>query len=373
MKGMVDSRENEVLNPSHFFDSGINRRRFRSIDNCLGRAEGRFLGSGYRKVEHYINDIRVNGEDECAGARAVATVGYPVDWSYKSGNVDLRPHLSSVDAMILGLQLVEAYLTHTHSLNGMQRRRMWPRRIILTAGCSPQENLHRFDIDVVRVAAATGTICRNSSRLRASLGTMKLDCDIEHDGIGREDEAGSYHEISDLLGALERQCLGAGSRSRRLAISDVDIDITGGTADATVLVEASGCERFDAGMGAAYQPSLTAIDCLLALAQLTQAFVYQMDGIDRSESNTLWLRRLDMEVAGPRQRLSGRHQAWIGIDEGKILSLRGQPWRKASVTGGLGGIKATLSVAHQLPDTATRLASRRWDHESRHFGHLFVW
>lgn len=352
MNGMIDGRANEILNSFSSFDSGENILRFKSIDDCLGNAKTRFLGSGYRRVDHRINDIRVNDGDEFAGARAVATVRYPADWSHKSDDVELRPHLSSIDAMILGLQLVEAYLTHAHGLDGPQRRRMWPRRITLKAGNSPQENLHRFGIDVERIAATVGTICQSSSRLRARLGTMKLDCDIEHDGIAHRDAAGSYQEISDLLGALEYQCLGAGSRSRRHVINDIDIDILGARANAAVLVENSGSRQFDTGMGAAYQPSLTVIDAFLVLAQLMQVLIYQTDDIDRAESNTLWLRKLDMEIAQPRQRSSGRHRAWTEINDGKILVLRGQPWRKADVTGGIGEITATMSVAHQLPDIA---------------------
>jgi hypothetical protein len=319
------------------------RRRFGSIDECLGPAERRFFGSGYRRVSRRIHDISVHD-----GAQARATLDYPEDWSRKDEDTELRPHLSSVDAMVLGLALGEAYLIHAHGLDGRQRRRMWPRRVELKAGTAPQEELTGFGIEVARTAAVgAGTVCANVSALRARLGAMKVSCDIEHDGAAEEQAPGFYAAAGDLLGAAEEECVGAGHHDRRHVVTNVDIDAEGGRFGADVVVEPGNAEG--SGMGAAYQPSLTMVDGLLVMAQLAQALLYEIDVVDRDRSNTMWLRNLRMEVAGPRQPLSGPCRAWAEINDSKVLTLRGRSWRKVDVAGRLAGISVSGSIAHELP------------------------
>lgn len=325
-------------------------RHFASIDDRLGSAERRFFGSGYRHVRHRLDDIRVSAGSEQGSATARATVEYPPDWSRKAGHTALRPHLSSVDAAVLGLELAEVYLTHAHRLDRTQRRRIWPRRVGIKAGGAPQENLIGFDVEVARTAVVpTATVCQRTSRLRARLGNMRVSCDIEHDGTAGGHPAGRYESADELLGDAERQCVGAGFRSRRHAIRDVDIDVHSGRIDATVVMERPDAARFAEGMGAAYQPATTAIDGLLVVAQLGQALLYETDRMDRDASNPLWLRNLEMETAHPRPLSSGPCRASLVIRAGRLLHLRDQPWRTADVTAWFGGIRFSGSIAHQLP------------------------
>ncbi|HEX6359921.1 AvrD family protein [Actinophytocola sp.] len=324
------------------------RRRFESIDECLGPAEQRFFGSGYRRVTRRIHDLSVHN-----GAQARATLDYPADWSLKDEDTELRPHLSSVDAMVLGLALAEAYLIHAHGLDGPQRRRMWPRLVGLKAGTAPQEELTGFDIEVARTAeVGAGAVCANVSALRARLGTMKVACDIEHDGAAEERAPSFYAAAGDLLGPTEDECVGAGYHDRRHVMTNVDIDTEEGRFAADVVVEPGDAEG--AGMGAAYQPSLTMVDGLLVMAQLAQALLYEIDVVDRNRTNTMWLRNLRMEVEEPHQPLSVPCRAWAELSDNKLLSLRGRSWRKVDVTGHLAGISVSGSIAHELPLARTR-------------------
>jgi hypothetical protein len=167
--------------PTFMTTTGI---RFDSIDDCLGPATGRFFGDGFRRVVHRIADITVRPGDNGRGrVDAKAGLRYPPDWSTKSTDVTLRPHLSSVDALLIAVRLGEMYLTHTHGLDRSQRRRMWLRRCTMKTPSAPQEDLSEFDVEAVNVdrRAEPNSLCGHVSVFECVIGTLKLTCEIEHD------------------------------------------------------------------------------------------------------------------------------------------------------------------------------------------------
>ncbi|MGH8968103.1 MAG: AvrD family protein, partial [Actinomycetes bacterium] len=78
---------------------------YRSIDDYLGPAQTRFFGHGYRRAQYRVADVTSTPADYAdPGVRATVTIDYPLDWSVKETDVDLRPHLSTVDMLVLGVQ-----------------------------------------------------------------------------------------------------------------------------------------------------------------------------------------------------------------------------------------------------------------------------
>jgi hypothetical protein len=116
----------------------------------------------------------------------------------------------------------------------------------------------------------------------------------------------------------------------------------------------------DDGLGGHYSPSLTMVDCLLSLAQLAQVLIYRLDGIERSRSNTLWLRTVAMESHTPYQPMLSPFTASLAVTRSKTLTLGRGTWRTFSVSGQFQGIHLRSTVAHELPrhapvDLATRV------------------
>jgi hypothetical protein len=103
------------------------------------------------------------------------------------------------------------------------------------------------------------------------------------------------------------------------------------------------------GFGGHYSPSVTMVDCLLSLAQLTQVLIYRLDGIERSRSNTLWVRTLEMESRTPYQPVLSSFTASLAVTKTKTLRLRGGTWRTFTVSGQFQGIHFRSTVAHELP------------------------
>src|SRR5262249_53707404 len=103
---------------------GSAERRYECIDDLLGSAAQRFFGDGHRRISQLLRDITVHS-DGAGGHRVLgcASVSYPPDWSVKNSAAELRPHLSTIDALLLSVALGECYLAQVRGLDSHQRRR----------------------------------------------------------------------------------------------------------------------------------------------------------------------------------------------------------------------------------------------------------
>lgn len=113
------------------------------ISDYLGAPERRFFGEGYKRSRHRLTDFHVPEPDgavaEVPRLAATAQVEYPSDWSRK-GDTDQRPHLSTVDVLLLGAQLTEALLTSHLGLTEWELATVWLARVRIKAGNRPVED-----------------------------------------------------------------------------------------------------------------------------------------------------------------------------------------------------------------------------------------
>jgi hypothetical protein len=333
--------------------------RFDSVDDCLGPAAGRFFGAGFRHVVHRITDITVQPGDNGGGrVHARAGLRYPPDWSTKSTEEYQRPHLSSIDALLIAVRLGEIYLTHTHGLGRPQRRRMWLRRSAMKAPSAPQEDLSEFDVEAVNVdhRVEPNSLCGHVSVFECVVGSLKVTCEIEHEVSNTRTSSpypgspGRYPSSESILGAADGRYYGDGYKFRRQTIANLDVDPDNQYIECQVRVTPIGFEGLrDDGFGGHYSPSVTMVDCFLSLAQLTQVLIYRLDGIDRSRSNTLWLRTLTMDSRTPYQPMLSSFTASVALTKSKTVGFRGGTWRTFSVSGQFQGIQLRITGAHQLP------------------------
>ncbi|MGI5467611.1 AvrD family protein [Streptomyces sp. CA-132043] len=185
----------------------------RTAAEYLGPLEKRFFSSGYRRAEHTVTDLSLTPPDvEQAGISALVTVAYPADWSKKRDEIDLPPHLSSIDTLVLAAQLAEAHITHAYGLDEAARTRMRLRRVKLTAGTTPQEELtglpaHARLLETRLLDAASGT---SLSVYACRIGQMRAHCEIEHLAGGPVGRASRHARLEDILGPAEGRYYGSG-------------------------------------------------------------------------------------------------------------------------------------------------------------------
>jgi hypothetical protein len=326
-----------------------------SIDDLLGPARDRYFGEGYRRVGHELRDVAIDAAPGADGVTALAWVAYPGDWATKRAGTDLRPHLSSLDMLVIGAELCEAYLVHRYALDPAQRRRMWLRRIAARAGQQPQEALDGFTV----TAKFAGTRPlddqpgRFVSSFECTIGTMRVRCEVGHEINRRLPGPGWYARIDWLLGPADRRYYGAGFRSRGYELRDIGIDPCNTYADCVVRVAPDSPESAAIGMEADYQPCVTMAESVMLTAQLSEVILYRTDGIERQASNTMWLRSLTMERPDPAAGWRGtQFTGSIAVSKSRVVTLNGERWRIVDMVAYCHGIEQTHSLAHQLPATA---------------------
>ncbi|MCZ4605915.1 AvrD family protein [Streptomyces sp. Lzd4kr] len=328
-----------------------------SVDHHLGPAEQRFFGRGFRRVGYDIGELRLTrGADGTVRAASSVGVSYPADWSKKAAGTDLRPHFSTVDGLVVAAQLAEACLAGPVA----DLRDGWLRKVRMTAGSSPQEDLERLPAEATlrRTDALPGEPGRAVSLVDCTIGSMRVRCEIVHalptaavpDTRTHAGPDATYSGLDARLGPAAERYFGTGFTTRRQLVREVAVDRQALRADAVLtVVHEDGATVPTAGLEGAHQPSVSMIDAFVTALQLAQIMLYDLDGMRRQDSNTLWMRQTTLTASRPdRPTAAIPVAAWL--DEPGLLRMGGGTWRTLDVVAELAGLQVRSAVAHQLPE-----------------------
>jgi len=257
---------------------------------------------------------------------------------------------------VLGAQFAELYLAHAYALDGTARAQAWLRRVTLTAGTAPQEELTTMPAAVTLRETVPAPDDRFVSTFDCRVGALRARYEIVHPLARLINDSGQYATPDELLGPAAARYFGAGFTSGSQSVRDVTVDMADLTAAATAwIVPATG--GVFAGLEGAYQPSVSVLDCFVVNLQLAQILMYELDSISRADSNTLWMLRTVLEAGRPDRSCHAPLAAYIEMTGKHLLSLRGGRWRNAEFTAWLGGLQMRCSFAHELPATPDRSGS----------------
>ncbi|MFF3643453.1 AvrD family protein [Streptomyces sp. NPDC002564] len=330
---------------------------FASIDDFLGPRDSRFLGEGFKRVEHSLTELTVSpGAEGTAGIEAVAHLAMPERWSSK-GDHQQKPHLSSIDVMLFAARLTGLYAAHTHALAPDARFEV--RSVDMKAGSSPdEEGLEKFPVSGRLIAAETRGATW-STTLDCRIGSLSARVHAVHDpGRGPTGTAQAYHLAEELPGPWNDRPFGVPHGARQQLLSGVRV-----TGEGTENLQASARVALvpDGAEAARDATQATMIDAFVAAMQLGQVLLYTLDGIDRAGSNNLWMRRTRV-TAGAGAPFRGDDQVTAGLGQARLLPSAAGTWRSAELTGALHGVRARASVVHLLhpsPEGAGRGGERR--------------
>ncbi|MEV4615214.1 AvrD family protein [Kitasatospora sp. NPDC049258] len=319
-----------------------------SVDDYLGAGAQRFFGAGYRRVEYTYGTVSL--ESFASGAATLRThlrVAYPADWSRKKDNVDLLPHLSTVDALIIAVQAGDLLLTHTFGLEPEQRLFMRVRQVRIKAAGAPLEELDRL---AVRAELLRTEAPGRSSTVEVTIGAMRVRCEIEHPRAAARAAVGDYADPDALLGPAASRYYGTGFVHRAQTIEEIVLDPGTGLARGSVLFPGSaGPGPAQGGIEGGYQPFLGLVESFVTGLQLGQILLYELDGLARGRSNTLWMRGTTMKAAGAAEPLRDGMPITVRLADGALLERPDGIWRTADIVGGIGGTAMRCSIAHRLP------------------------
>jgi hypothetical protein len=327
-----------------------------SVDDYLGPGERRFFGKGYKRADQKIWNIHIDVEKGGNGtARARASVKYPTDWSRK-GKADQAPHLSSIDVLLIAGEVTEVYLTHALHLDAAQRSRIRLRRVAIKAGRTPvEEQLSDFAVEAV---ISPAPLTPDDPDLRVSIsdcqvGALRVRCEIEHPA-GDEHEGTTLYSGPDvLLGPAALRPYGHGHKTKSQTIDDLEVDVPSNKAGALLGVRIQGSEQFPSiGLESYSHQGASIIDAFVATIQLGQILLYEIDAVNRAQSNTLWMRQTVLEINGPQRVIIEPSHLAVHLEENQLLTTRdGDTWRSSDVVADFQNMTIRCSVAHQLPRT----------------------
>lgn len=331
----------------------ITASRAHSIDEVLGDAADRFFASGFSRVRHSIGELRV-GAGACGamGVAAKASLSYPEDWSKKRDVMPLRPHLSTVDAFVIGVQLAEAFAVHTIGVPVEAREWLWVKRCEFRSGTAAQEDLASFDVGATLTAITpteTPLGLSYAASFDCTIGAIKLSLQLEVPRPQMSFGTLEFATIDDALGDATSRFYGDGYKNRRHRIDKLDLS-AGDHITASVTVD-SGMELRYQDVESQYCPSVSMLDCILAQAQITQVLMYALDDVRRQDSNTLWMRRVVLQSRSPVRPAELPFVASATVTKSRLMTMNGAAWRSADFVGDFHGISAAYNLAHQLPAT----------------------
>ncbi|KUP98193.1 AvrD family protein [Thermobifida cellulosilytica] len=323
---------------------------YNDVQDFLGPGRHRFFGEGYKRADHRLDGLTAGTDADGPWVRGTAAVTYPQDWSRK-GTTDQLPHLSTIDVLLLGVQLSELVLTRHVGFDAEQRRTFWVRRARIRAGSSPvEEQLAGFPVSarLVGQGASPSGPDRATATVDCTVGTLRIRTEIDCPAVPGTAAATS---LDDVLRPSGSRPFGDAYRSRRQHVEHVVVGADRTRATAQLRVDTWG-EAAAPGDGTeeAFQPSVGLIDVFVTALQLGQIMLYELDGIARADSNTLWMRRTRFEAARPQRPVHEPIPVTASLVEPALLRTGdGETWRSADISAVAAGIRMTCSVAHRLP------------------------
>ena len=325
---------------------------YASIDDLLGDGRRRFFSHGYKTTNPRLRNLRVAHTVAESKLTARASLGVAGVWSVK-GNQEQTPHLGTTDVLVLACRMAEALLASRFSPDILPAAYLTS--VTISGGSEPVE-------DTLGDLGCKATLQDHGegSVLRCSVASMSAVLEVTH--APAELGLASVESPSEeaLVGDAATRLYGALWAERQVTLSEVVLEAAQGAAHAQLsfrqqptLGHQLGDRR---GLEAAYPQALSAVEYFVATLQLGQVLLYSLDAMNRSDSNTLWMRKTRVTFTGPGPRIGGGQGTGlsVGLQKSRLIGKDGGSWRCADVVGTFDGGEVVCSVAHQLPAGAVQ-------------------
>ena len=316
--------------------------KFDCIDDFLGEKSTRFFSNGYKRAVRNMNDVVITS----SGAEAMCSVSVPEDWSVKGGAHQIA-HLSSVDALLIALQLSEAYCVVLYALSEYLRKAITIVSFSMKAGKVPLENLENFK-STTTLSSVEDSLFSFVSHVGGMIVTLQLRLPFTcEDSTLLPKEGLHYDTISSILGESAHNFYGTGFSNASHDIRDVTVDLDASLV--TAKIDSAFTNRLSyQGMETMLDPCASPIDAMVILSQLGQCYLYLLDGISRANSSTLWMRGMTFSTTGSAG--GDTSSAAINVVRSERLLIEGKPWRCVHIEGHIGDMTVFYGLGHILPD-----------------------
>ncbi|GAA0950260.1 AvrD family protein [Kribbella koreensis] len=262
--------------------------------------------------------------------------------SRKAVGTDLRPHFSTIDALVLGAQLAEHCL-QSPGQDPEILAHSWLRKVRITAGSKPQEDLAGLKATArrksVQPADEPGWTV---SVFDSAIGAMRVQSEVVHPAATLAEGEWTLEELP------EGRYYGAGFKARTQHIRDLEVQDQ--TKAKAILELSDDGQPSTSGLEGAYHPAPSMVDAFVTALQLAQVMMYDLDGIPRQASDTLWMRQTTMTA--PKPSKTRDIPVTTELADPALLEMAGDTWRTFTVLADVAGINVRSAVTHRLPGSA---------------------
>lgn len=304
---------------------------FSRIENHLGPAADRFFGAGFKRVEYGTRHLSLSDN----GVVSSVSLNYPSGWSKKIGSGELVPHLSTIDALAIAINLCQDVLLK--KINNIDL--LWVKEVSIKAGKKPEEDLRDIKAHMNEQSTHVDSEGNTHFLFGGLVGPMVLNLEVimpanrdsGHDG---EASGNTYYSL--------------GYRKRTQLIDDIVFDSPLKAISKLVVVD-DDPDLPRSGIEASYPHVVTPIDAFVSHLQIAQVLLYKLDDLERGESNTLWMRATHISAEDPAKCRATARVLMTELRGANIVSVKDQNWRVAEIVGHSSGMTVSCSVAHLLP------------------------
>lgn len=296
-------------------------------DEILGDYESRYFGAGHKRTNYKVEGKFIESKAE---------VSQTDGWSEKDG-CQMKPHLSTVDGIILAVMYVEKYIQESSVQIKLDNMLLYSFEI--KAGSKPVEDLTNIALNIKKEE-----ILEKEAHFEVSVEGMNVKLHFRN--VEVKDLKAVFYETekSDIKLHYFSEHL----KNVKHNIGNIKF---GESTISCVISKEEKDSVFYEGIGCLLSNSMSILEWLIIFSQMGQLLAYDIDLINRQESETLWMKNVKAEMDFPVVYkepivVSG------GVVKSSLLNIKEKMWRVFEMAGTAddGNIRFEGKIAHVLPN-----------------------
>lgn len=312
------------------------------IEEILGNPEKRYFSNGFRNICFEYKDIVFKQNSiECK-------LDFSVDnlWS-KKGNQSLKPHIGIVEYYAVSVYLSEILLKAQLGLSDSEISNGWVTDFTIKTRPTTDITVDSVDFKAQLISSSyiNSSYCGDRSIIDITFGSITIVLVINHPSP--KPVRNLSFDYSIFTNFQKPSLYNSGYKRAIHKIKNVQINVPHLQASASVSIKNKISNDRMRGLGSNYLGSNLLTDHYLTTGQLIQVLLYELDNINRDESNNLWVREVKTHYSEPFYRNTS--EIFIKVTDTKIVNLKNDEWRLATIEAKQENISSVIKVSHILP------------------------
>lgn len=290
--------------------------KYESIDDVIGSSDKRYFGTGYKRVSY----IHLETEILDTTITSLYTITYPYDWSVKKKKGDLKPHLSTLDALVITIDTIEKFLMKKMMYSQDALEQLFVTSISIKAG-------KKLDEGIYRVTSEFNFIQERECCFIGKVGDFLITIRLKS-------------ENDDNLFKIAKS-------SDELIIKNIKVDKRKNIAECYSVFE--NIHKFKGINSKIIQNKhvVNLINHIIVAAQLTEVMHKHIDDISRDNSNTLIMRKVSIEYVRTDSQNTIK-KVLIKVEKSKVLRVKNLWIRVSDMKSTIDNSIISYSVAQEI-------------------------